>query len=266
MDFNTFATWVGIVSGILSIIPIFKELLQKDNVAIKQTNRNGDNIYIDRRTNTTINITNNSNSPTSGNDDMAFGIICIIMAIVTGVLSLGFYSQVYKLLPLIGLVLFMILAWKQRSVPFEGVSAKVYWFFSKVVYLILIFALFFIPNSIMELLNKIPSVAIESLPALTNWFDNILNISKSLWDGDRIILFNIVGRILGSFAIIWILLNEIRYKTKIHVKPKFSAFIKQLVFLSFFIIILNLDFVWNTALPLREYISNTFSHWINPNQ
>lgn len=263
MNLNTIATWVGILSGILSIFQIIKEFFKKDNIAVQQQNKNGDNYYIDKRSETKINYNRNSSTTTfssNSSDDWGIIILYLLAGFLVSFVSFAFYSQVYRILPAICIVFFTISLFKELSIPFTSKLAKFYWFFEKAILLSLIISLFFIPELILNTVDQTPHISIKSLPDLLNWFEDIFNIIKPLWDGDKMILLNLFGRIFGTLMLAFLLFIQILNKRKIHDTPQKSEFLIQIVFFFIFLIILNINSFWEFTLPIRI----TISTWISP--
>lgn len=259
-NLDSIATVIGIVSGVFSIFQILKEFLSKDNVAIKQTNVNGDNIYIDNRSNTTITESHTHTTKTtytsrSSDDDIGEIVLYAILGLGVLILSLALYSQTYKILPLICMILFTYSIWKEMSIPFASMSAKVFWLIKKLLILALIGTLFIMPNSIMEIINLIPNLNIESWSAVQEWFSKVVDVTFSLWNGDRLIMANIFFKIFGSLGLALFLFFQCRASFSIHREPKLSSVFLLILGFLFTLIILNIETFWGIIEPLRKGIS-----------
>ncbi|MDF2068005.1 hypothetical protein [Bacillus sp. Cr_A10] len=262
MDINTIAAIVGIIAGIFTIFQVIKEFIKPNlDTKVEQNNSKGNNIYIDKSTkiNKTMTETNITKYYPKSNDSGDEGIvITLILSIIISVISLAFYSQTYKLIPMISLLLLAFDIYRDKKIPFQNTKTKVQWAFQKLLVFIVIIILFFTPKSILNIINQIPEFRADTFNDFFDWLTYSFNIIKDLIQGSSIMLISLFLRIGVSFGLIFLLFEWIRSKKNTHKTQNNKELVGFFVYILLLICILNFEFIWNLIEPLRTSFENWF--------
>lgn len=262
MNINTFAAIVGIIAGICTVFQVVKEFIKPNlDTKIVQNNTTGKNIYIDKSTkiNKTSSETNITKYYSKRQDSSDEGVgITLILSIIISVISLAFYSQTYKLIPMICLLFLTFGIYRDTKIPFQNTKSKVQWAFQKLLVFIVIIILFFTPKSILNIINQIPEFNVDNFNDFLDWLTYSFNIIKDLILGSRIKLISLFLRIGVSFGLLIFLFEWIRSKKNTHMTQKSKELVGFFIYILILISILNFEYVWNLIEPLRNNIENWF--------
>jgi len=263
---NSLGTIIAIIAGLLTIYQIIKEFFNPNsNAKIQQHNVNGNNFYTDNSThiNTTTKTThiNNPTTYNSNNDDVVGNAILVWgIGLVILTIMLTFYSITYNLIPLICLILLTISIYRGTKLPFENINAKIQWASKNIIFLIVIIILLFIPESILNIINQIQVFRFESFKTVLDSLTFNIKLLISSYKESMLLFFNLVGRMIVSFGLLYYLFISIKTKTSTHKSHTKKDLFPFLIVTFFMLIGSNIEFVWNFAEPLRSSIEN----WFNP--
>ncbi|WP_313803729.1 hypothetical protein [Cytobacillus sp.] len=258
MEISLFATIIAIIAGLLTIVQIIKEFSNPNsNAKIQQNNSHGNNYYLDNSThikNTTKTTINNSNSSNS-NDTIAFEVIIgfIIFAIM-----LILYSIIYKLIPIICLLLLSISIYRDTKVPFENSNVKIQWALKKIYFLIVIIILLFIPKSVLNTLEQIPGFGYESFAKVLESVTLNIKFIINLYNESTLLGFTLVGRILITFGLLLHLFISTIARIRIHKSQKPIDLVIFSICAILMILGLNIEYFWNLAEPFRHNVEIWF--------
>jgi len=257
---NLVGTIIAIVSGLLSSIQIITKFIKPDsNVKIHQHNENGNNINIDNSThiNASRSIIVNPDNNNSNNDIVIPAIIVIGLIVLATMLA--FYPMTYMLIPSLCILLLTINIYRDTTVSFESVKAKIQWALKNVVFLIVIFILLFTPKSILHIIDQIPKFHYDSFQNVLDSLINNIKFINYYFDLSNLLAINLVFRMLVTFLLfIHLFQSSIAKRSIIKAyKP-----IDLLIFAFVTLLMLfgsNTEFFWNLVEPYRINIANWFS-------
>lgn len=259
MEINLFATLITIIAGLLTIFQIGKELIKPSQAAkIKQSNKYGDNNYTDNTT--TINKTTNTTINTSNSNNNEEYWLLVGLSVLTLLIILSLYQLVYNLIPVVCLILLSITIYRETKFPFEKYQTKIQWFAKNLFFIIMIFILFFTPNSITNTSNQIQTFRFDSFNNVLDSLMFNLNFIKNLFNESHLLAFALIGRILVTFGLLYYLVISSITKKTGHTTNNAKDLIAIILIAIFSIIGSNIEFFWDLSEPFRHNIEN----WFNP--
>ncbi|MFC0525800.1 hypothetical protein ACFFGV_19665 [Pontibacillus salicampi] len=271
MNLDFLSAFISIVASILTILLAIKQFFSKDKTPrIKQDNKFGINTYTDASTtvnnsfkkNITYNETvNNNGVKNTQNDDQLEKAIALFTlgTIILGII-LSVFSQTYKIVPAVCLLLLVIVLYKDSKLPFKNKAAKIQWGIERILTFALIITLHFIPQPIMNIINQIPPMKVSSFSVLLDWLGHNIKIIFDLRHSP-VILLNFVGIIVAIFIVVTLLIDEIRKHKNTHEYNGKSKIISFIILIGFGLSFSNLDYVWYTIEPVRESVNSWFSSY-----
>lgn len=254
---------MGIIGVIATIIQTVKAFTKTEHTSkIKQTNQNGDNIYIDAPTN----INNRQTTTVNVNTKQSNAEVSLGLAFLGGLIGLSImlsaYQATYIFIPAICLLLLAINVYKDTKVSFENRMAKKQWAIKNIIFLTLILLLMFVPKTILTIINQLPKFQDESLPSALDSIGFNIKFILEYYKESNLLAFNLFSRILVTLLLIIYLLQSSFVKRSINkiYKRNDTLIFSSVILLM--IIGLNVEFFWNLAEPYR----NSISTWLNPSQ
>ncbi|WP_078578474.1 hypothetical protein [Salipaludibacillus agaradhaerens] len=264
MEISLLSTIITTIAAIFTIIQITKELIKpRSSALLIQENASGDNIYIDNSTSISTSTTIN-NPPIENYRNYGFesNVLRVGLGLLVTSILLSIYSLTYEFISLICFLFLSINIYKDTIVPFENKRIKFQWVLQKITYIIMVFILFFIPKSVVEVIDQVPALHFESFESLLNSLIFNIKFTWKLYNDSMLIVLSVICRVLVSLGLIYYFVVSMVSKRKIHEAYNLKSSITFIIMILLIIIGSNVEYFWNLAEPLRHNIEM----WFNPPQ
>ncbi|MFP3722264.1 hypothetical protein SFC57_01705 [Niallia circulans] len=261
MEINLFSTIITTIASIFTIFQITKEFIKpKSSALIQQENVSGDNYYID--TSTTINNSttiNDSSLHSYSNYGFENSVLIAALGLLATCILLSIYSLTYEYTSMIGLLILSITIYKDSKIPFENNMAKLQWAIQKITYITIIFILFFLPQSIEDIIIQVQALNVVSFKGLVDSIIYNINFLWDLYHNSMLNTLNVICRTIITLGLINYLIVSLITKRKIHKVHTLKESITFILSILIIIIGSNIEYFWNLLEPLRNAIETWFN-------